>query len=67
MFEKLQAYERQQKKHLTGMEMPRAFQSHPALEKRIARLEKKWRKLPEKTGFIDLASAQPALKQAAGK
>ena len=67
MFEKLQAYERQQKKHLAGLELPRAFQSHPALEKRIARLEKKWRKLPEKTGFIDFASAQPALKQAAGK
>ena len=31
-----------------------AFQSHPATEKRIQRLEAKWRKLPDKTGFIEL-------------
>lgn len=64
MFEKLQAYER---RHQRGMELPRAFQSHPALEKRIARLEKKWRKLPEKTGFQDFSAMQSALKFAGGK
>jgi len=64
MFEKLQAHERQRKR---GIALPQAFASHPALQKRIARLEKKWRMLPEKTGFVDLASAQTALKQAAGK
>ena len=58
MFEKLQAHERQQR---TGHGVPQAFASHPALEKRIARLEAKWRKQPEKTGFLDLTSAQPAL------
>jgi Zn-dependent protease with chaperone function len=30
---------------------PQAFQSHPAFDKRIARLEKKWSKLPRKAGF----------------
>lgn len=33
---------------------PQAFQSHPALEKRIARLEAKWKKLRRKTGFLKL-------------
>ena len=33
--------------------MPQAFQSHPNLDKRIARLEKKWNKLPRKTGFLE--------------
>jgi Zn-dependent protease with chaperone function len=33
--------------------LPQAFQSHPNLDKRIARLEKKWNKLPRKTGFIE--------------
>jgi beta-barrel assembly-enhancing protease len=34
--------------------MPQAFASHPALAKRIARLEKKWKKLDQKTGFLEL-------------
>jgi predicted Zn-dependent protease len=63
MFEKLEFYEHQ---HEKGFGLPRAFASHPALEKRIARLEKKWRKLPEKMGFLDLSAAQPALKAVAG-
>ena len=67
MFAKLQMYERQRKKGLRGMELPRAFQSHPALEKRIARLETKWRKLPEKTGFQDFSAMQSALKVAGGQ
>ena len=37
-------------------EMPQAFQSHPALEKRIARLEAKWKKLPRQSGFQELES-----------
>jgi Zn-dependent protease with chaperone function len=64
MFVKLQVYERRQKQ---GMELPRAFQSHPALERRIARLETKWRKLPEKAGFQDFSAMQSALKVAGGK
>jgi Zn-dependent protease with chaperone function len=34
--------------------MPEAFASHPALAKRIARLEGKWKKLDRKTGFLEL-------------
>lgn len=37
-----------------GDVLPKAFQSHPDLDKRIARLEKKWKKLPRKTGFVEL-------------
>jgi predicted Zn-dependent protease len=39
--------------------LPQAFQSHPALDKRIARLEAKWKKLPRKTGFIELKESEP--------
>jgi Zn-dependent protease with chaperone function len=35
--------------------MPQAFSSHPALSKRISRLEGKWNKLHEKSGFLELA------------
>ncbi|MSU59525.1 MAG: M48 family metallopeptidase [Pedosphaera sp.] len=44
-----------------------AFDSHPALEKRIARLEKKWNKLKKKDGFLDLAAAEKDLRVAAGR
>ena len=42
---------------MKGFEI-RAFSSHPATEKRIQRLEAKWKKLKNKTGFIDLSSAE---------
>jgi predicted Zn-dependent protease len=44
-------------KHVPAM--PRAFSSHPALGKRIARLEAKWKKLPRKTGFVELKTNPP--------
>jgi len=34
--------------------MPESLSSHPALSKRIARLEKDWQKLDRKSGFIEL-------------
>ncbi len=34
--------------------LPQAFQSHPALDKRIARLESKWKKLRHQSGFLEL-------------
>ena len=34
--------------------VPKAFQSHPDLDKRITRLNKKWKKLPRKSGFVEL-------------
>jgi predicted Zn-dependent protease len=34
--------------------MPQAFSSHPGLEKRITRLEARWKKLPRKSEFIEL-------------
>jgi len=36
-----------------------AFSTHPATQKRIQRLEAKWEKLPEKSGFIDYDQAPP--------
>lgn len=64
MFGKLAAYERAQE--IPGYEMPAAFQSHPALNKRIARLEKKWNKLSEKGDFMDVTGLQKNLKTAGG-
>jgi beta-barrel assembly-enhancing protease len=37
-----------------GNFIPQAFASHPALSKRISRLEGKWKKLGQKTGFLEL-------------
>lgn len=65
MFRKLEAAEREH--HLPGLELPQALQSHPALEKRIARLEKKYAKLKPSGNFQDLAELKVGLKSAAGK
>jgi Zn-dependent protease with chaperone function len=43
---------------------PRALQSHPAIEKRIARLEKKWNHLARKSDFLDLAPVKWTLQDA---
>ena len=53
MLKKLKAY--QEENH----EEPQvhAFSSHPATQKRIERLEAKWKKLPDKSGFIDFGQA----------
>ncbi len=59
VFRKLKAYE-EAEKH--GSELPRAFQSHPALEKRIARLEAKWKKLSRPGGFIAMTNAIPVVR-----
>jgi predicted Zn-dependent protease len=45
-----------------GAFTPRAFQSHPATGKRIARLENKWNKLARKSGFLDLPAMEWNLK-----
>jgi predicted Zn-dependent protease len=63
-FRRLQAHESQQKFH---DDMPQAFSSHPAVEKRIARLEKKWKKLKTKTGFLDLSALDATLRSAAAE
>ena len=39
--------------------VPKAFHSHPDLDKRIARLNKKWKKLPRKSGFVQLEDPKP--------
>lgn len=62
-FEKLQSYV---KSVPNGMELPEAFASHPAIPKRIARLEANWKKLPARDGFRDLQPLQSHLKAAAG-
>lgn len=51
IFRKFQSYE---KKGKAADTLPQAFQSHPALDKRIAQLEAKWKKLPQQSGFLEL-------------
>ena len=51
IFRKFQAYEKNER---AANALPQAFQSHPALDKRIARLESKWSKLPRQFGFLEL-------------
>jgi predicted Zn-dependent protease len=53
VFRKLQAYEM---KHEGKSILPQAFESHPDVAKRIARLEAKWKRLPKKSGFTDLSN-----------
>ncbi|MGH7952208.1 MAG: M48 family metallopeptidase [Limisphaerales bacterium] len=38
-----------------------AFDSHPAMDKRIEWLEEKWNKLPDKTDFIELTNPVPKI------
>ncbi len=51
-FQKLEASEGKPGLHAV---VPQALQSHPATEKRIARLERKWKKLARKSDFLSLA------------
>ena len=51
IFRKFKAYEVE---HKLRPDVPQALSSHPALEKRIARLDAKWKKLPRKSGFVEL-------------
>lgn len=55
LFRKLQVH-----KAMAGEDiLPQAFSSHPALDKRIARLEAKWKRLARKSNFIRLTNAIP--------
>jgi predicted Zn-dependent protease len=56
LFLKLKGYEMSQK---LARVTPQAFDSHPALDKRLARLEAKWKKLPRKSGFVELKPLEP--------
>ena len=38
---------------------PQAFSSHPATDKRLRRLDAKWQKLKDKSGFIDYGAVKP--------
>jgi Zn-dependent protease with chaperone function len=53
MFRKMEA---QQPEGRSGQS---AFDSHPAFEKRVAWLEAKWKRIPDKTNFIQLTNAMP--------
>ena len=61
-FEQLQSWERAKRLE----EIPQAFASHPALEKRIARLQKRWSTVLVKDAFLDLKPLTRELRQAAG-
>jgi predicted Zn-dependent protease len=56
MLRKLKAIEDTTRGDPPGLE---AFRSHPATEKRIQRLEAKWERLQDKSGFIDYNQAPP--------
>jgi beta-barrel assembly-enhancing protease len=58
MFRKLEESEGQKGRR----QVPEAFASHPALQKRIARLESKWKKLPHKDGFLALTNPVPTVR-----
>jgi predicted Zn-dependent protease len=51
LFRKFKAQEDREK---AAAAMPQAFQSHPALDQRIVRLEAAWKKLPRKSDFVEL-------------
>ncbi len=53
MLSKLQTFEDAQKDQDST---PKAFRSHPATAKRIRHLESKWKKLKDKSHFVDLDS-----------
>lgn len=59
MFRKLKA----QMGNVKGKGEHPAFDSHPALEKRIVWLEARWEKLLNKTGFIQLSNAVPKISE----
>jgi len=63
MFKKLKAAEAGQ----TPLPIPKAFLSHPDADKRIARLESRWKKLPRKSGFRQLEFELPPKPIAAGQ
>ena len=58
VFHKLEDY--QAKYHMEA-EFSEALSDHPATEKRIARLQKKWDNLPVKTGFIDFGNPKDVM------
>jgi beta-barrel assembly-enhancing protease len=58
VFRKLKAAEAAQGN--VGLLLPTAFQSHPDVNKRIARLEAKWNRLPRKSGFIEFQTNGPS-------
>lgn len=59
MFQKLKASE---DKAMGGHDLP-AFDSHPALDKRIGWLNARWDKIPDKTGFIELTNPIPKIPE----
>ncbi len=61
LFRKLETYKGKEKVESKVMQ---AFSSHPALEKRIDRLESKWKRLSHKSGFIKLDSTDWKLLKA---
>jgi predicted Zn-dependent protease len=59
MFRKFQELEASEQELI---ELPQAFNSHPLLRKRIARLDAKWKKLARKDGFLVQTNALPKLE-----
>ncbi|MGH7991843.1 MAG: M48 family metallopeptidase, partial [Limisphaerales bacterium] len=57
MFRKLKTFE----SSAGRSEKASAFDSHPAMDKRIEWLEEKWNRLPDKTDFIELTNPVPKI------
>jgi len=55
MLRKLKA---EQERMMLGQVAPQAFSSHPATDKRLRRLDAKWEKLKDKSGFIEYDGAK---------
>jgi Zn-dependent protease with chaperone function len=62
MIDMFRKFEAQTGKLKDRLEFP-AFESHPAMEKRIAWLKARWEKLPKQTGFIPLTNAVPKISE----
>jgi hypothetical protein len=46
---------------MEGLEVPDALSTHPSLDRRIKRLDAKWKKLKSKGNFVTL-SEEPVLR-----
>lgn len=55
VFQKLKATEASER---ISNFIPKAFESHPDMDKRIARLNAKWKKLPRKTRFVQFVQLE---------
>ena len=54
MIELFRKFQNEEAKEKHGLAVPKAFHSHPGLDKRIQHLEARWKKLRRQSGFVEL-------------